>query len=132
MVASCLHITVAVGGPFASRVLTHCSFFKAPSMNLKAECLHTSVAVGAPLKVEHLHNTVSFRGPFNEVLKRSTYIFQWLLEAPLKANYLQIAIPAGAPLKAKYLHITVSAMDSFESRVLRLLMICFIVHYMSE
>ena len=59
--------------------------------------------LGAPLKAEHLHTTVSFRGPFNEVWKQSTYTFQWLLGAPLKADYLQIAVAVGAPLKAKCL-----------------------------
>ena len=36
MKARCLYITVTVGGPFASRVLTHCSFFKVPPMKFKS------------------------------------------------------------------------------------------------
>jgi len=50
--------------------------------------------------------------------------------APLKANYLQIVVAVGAPLKAKYLHIAVSLGDSLKAEYL--LMICFVVHYMSE
>jgi len=34
-----LHIAVAVGGYFASSVLTHYSFFKAPSMKFKSRVL---------------------------------------------------------------------------------------------
>ena len=77
MEASWLHITVAVGGPFASRVLTHCSFFEAPSMKFKSRALthfsgcwgpcesrylEIAVAVGGPLKAKYLHITVSVRG----------------------------------------------------------------------
>jgi len=48
----------------------------------------------------------------------------------LKAHYLQIAVAVGTPLKAKYLHITVSVGAPFKAEYL--LMICFVVHYMSE
>jgi len=48
-------------------------------------------------------------------LKCSTCTFQWLLGAPLKAKYLHSTVSVGVPLKAEYL-----------------LMICFVVHYMSE
>jgi len=37
--ASYLNITTAVGGFFASRVLTYYSFFKAPSMKFKSRML---------------------------------------------------------------------------------------------
>jgi len=45
----CLYITVDVGGPFASRVLTHYTFFKAPSMKFKSRVgllTHFSVCWG--------------------------------------------------------------------------------------
>ena len=48
----------------------------------------------------------------------------------MKANYLQIAVPVGAPLKVKYLHITVSVGVPLKAEYL--LMICFLVHYLSE
>jgi len=37
--ARCSNITVAVGGPFASTVLAHYTFFKAPSMKFKSRVL---------------------------------------------------------------------------------------------
>jgi len=72
--ASWLHITVAVGGAFASRVLTRCNFFETPSMKFKSRVLthfsgcwgpcesrylQIAVALGAPLKAKYLHITVS-------------------------------------------------------------------------
>ena len=52
MKARCTHITVAVGDPFASTVLAHYSFFKAPSVESKSRVgyLHISVAVGGPFE----------------------------------------------------------------------------------
>ena len=45
--ARCLHITVAAGGSFVSRVITHYSFFKAPSMKFKSRVLtHCSCCWG--------------------------------------------------------------------------------------
>jgi len=55
----------------------------------------------------HLHIIVSYRGPFNEVLKEDNNTFQWLL-GPLKADCLKLQLLLRTPLKAKYLHITVS------------------------
>ena len=43
MKVECLHITVAVGGLFETRVITHCSCYPGPAF-LKAECI--SVTVG--------------------------------------------------------------------------------------
>ena len=82
------------------------------------------------MKAEHLHITVSFRGPFNDVLKAECLHISMAVGAPLKANYLQIAVAVGAPLKAKYLHITVSLGGPFKAEYL--LMIYFVVHCMSE
>jgi len=45
--ARCLHISVALEGPFASKVLTDCSLFKAPSMKFKSRVLtHFSACRG--------------------------------------------------------------------------------------
>ena len=49
---------------------------------------------------------------------------------PLKADYLQIAVDAGASLKAKYLHIKFTVGGPLKAEYL--VMICFVVYYMSE
>jgi len=49
---------------------------------------------------------------------------------PFESNYLQIAVVVVAPLKAKYLHNTVSVGAPLKAEYL--LIICFVVHYMSE
>ena len=66
MKARCLHTTVVVGGPCASRVLTHCSFFKAPSKKFKSRVglLTESVAVGGLSKANYLQIVVVVGGPF--------------------------------------------------------------------
>jgi len=108
---SYLHITIAVGSP------------------VKIRCLHIIVAVGAPLKASYLHitisvgglfeskefyirvaihTTISCKGPFNEVLKQSTYTFQWLLWALWKHITFKLQLLLGTPLKAKCLRITLS------------------------
>jgi len=48
----------------------------------------------------------------------------------LKSNYHQIAVAVGPPSKANYLHITVSVGTPLKAEYL--LMICFVVHYMTE
>jgi len=74
-----LNITIAVGGSFGSKVLTHCNccwglfesmkfyIIIAVGATLKARCLHIIMAVGGAFQSRVLHITVSFRGPFNEV-----------------------------------------------------------------
>jgi len=61
------------------------------------------------LKADYLQITVSFKGPFNGVVK---------------AECLHISVADGAPLKAKRLHITVSLGGPFESGVLTYDLFC--------
>ena len=66
MEARCLYITVAVGGPFASRVLTHYSFFKAPLIKFKSRVFTHSSCCWGPLKAKYLQTTVSVGAPLKE------------------------------------------------------------------
>ena len=127
--ASWIHITVAVGGPFASRLLTHCSFFEAPAMKFKSRVLTHFSGCWGPLWKQIPWNCSCCWGPFESKVP-AHYSF---CKGPLKAEYLYITVSFSGPverklpsncsscwdlLKVKYLHITVSARGPFESRVL--------------
>jgi len=108
---SCLDTTVAVEGPFESRVPTHCSYYWGPLWKQSTYTLQ--------LLLGHLW-------------KQGIYTLQLLLGTPLKARYLRIRVAVGplwkqgtcilqlllgAPLKSEYLHMTVAAEGPFEAKV---------------
>jgi len=77
-------------------------------------------------KARYLHNEDGVWVPFESIK-----LFTLLLVAPLKARYLYIKVAVEGPLKTRYLHITIPVGGPFESKVLTVLMISFVVHYMS-
>jgi len=85
--ASWLHITVAVGDPFASRVLAHCSFFETPSMKFKSRVLTHFSGCWEPLWKQTPSNCSCCWGPFESKVP-ADYSF-W--RGPLKAQYLHIS-----------------------------------------
>ena len=86
---SYLHITVALRGPFESRVPTHCSCCWG---HLREQSSYTlQLLLGAPLKANCLYYTVDFW----PLWKQGIYILQLLFGAPLKAKYIYITAAVG-------------------------------------
>jgi len=81
----CLHITVAVGGPFESNVLTpyNCCL----ELRWK-QCTYTlHLLLGAPLKATYLHITIAVGGPLKARYLQATIAVVDLFESRVLTHY---------------------------------------------
>ena len=126
-----LNITIAIGGSFESKVLTHynCCWGLFESMEF-----YVIIAFGGPFESKVL---TYYNGRWGGLWKQSTYTLPFLLGAPSmkfkcrvlthfsgcwgplwKQSTFKLQLLLGGPFKAKYLHSAVSVRGPFESRVL--------------
>ena len=105
-----LHITVAVGGPFESKVFTryNCYWSLFESMEF-----YLIIAVGAPSEARCFHITVDVGAPF---ASRVLTHFNGCWWPPCKQGTYTLDLLLGVPLKARYLHITIAVGDPFQSK----------------
>jgi len=115
-----LHITVEVGGPFGSGVLTHCSCYW-ESIQKQKRILTRYSGCSDPFESRVLtyyswcwaiwkQSTYALKLLLGVPSKaeKSTYALQLLLRAPLKADYLHIKVAVVIPSKVEFLLIAVA------------------------
>ena len=106
--AEYLHITIAVGGPFGSKELTHYSFFKAPSMTFES-------------RVGLITHFSGFWGPFESRLPSNSSCCWGPLwkqsTCTVPAHYSFCRGPFNEVSKAECLHISVADVGPFESKL---------------